>query len=102
MTDLNAFVPPGSGLTLVNAGFINDRGEIAGLGMLPDGNTHVVLLAPCGEGTDGCVDVVEGTVAASHAPAVAAAQRQLTPQEVSRIRVLLMKRHRGFMQRTMH
>ena len=63
MTDLNAFVPSGSSLTLVNAGFINDRGEIAGLGMLPDGNTHVVLLAPCGEGTDGCLEAVEGAAA---------------------------------------
>jgi hypothetical protein len=88
MTDLNAFVPPGSGLTLVNAGFINDRGETAGLGMLPDGNTHVVLLAPCGEGTDGCVDAAEGAAATPNIPARSAAtpttsiQRRLTPAAI--------------------
>lgn len=56
MTDLNAFVPPGSGLTLGFAGFINDRGEIAGAAGFPDGSGHAVLLIPCGEGEEGCVD----------------------------------------------
>jgi hypothetical protein len=68
MTDLNAFVPPGSDLTLADAGFINDRGEIAGLGVLPNGNTHAVLLVPCGEGTEGCVDAVEGEASNTDIP----------------------------------
>jgi hypothetical protein len=33
---------------------INDRGEIAGLGSLPNGETHAFLLIPCGEGDEGC------------------------------------------------
>jgi probable HAF family extracellular repeat protein len=60
MTELNVFAPPGSSLTTWGDGiFINDRGEIAGLRVLPDGNLHAFLLVPCGEGTDGCVDAAD-------------------------------------------
>jgi probable HAF family extracellular repeat protein len=45
--DLNTLVVPGSGLTVNNAVFINDRGEIAGTGLLPNGDIHAVLLIPC-------------------------------------------------------
>jgi probable HAF family extracellular repeat protein len=46
MVDLNTLVLPGSDLTLTAAAFINDRGEIAGKGVLPDGDTRAVLLIP--------------------------------------------------------
>jgi len=52
--DLNTFVPPGSDLTLNEAVFINDSGEIAGFGTLPNGNRHAFLLVPCQEYEDGC------------------------------------------------
>jgi probable HAF family extracellular repeat protein len=100
MTDLNAFVPPGSGLTLANAGFINDRGEIAGLGVLPNGNTHAILLVPCGEGTDGCVDAVEGAAATPNIPTRSAGtpttsiQRHLTPAGMLAWRTRLARRYR--------
>lgn len=45
--DLNTLVPPGSDLTLTDADFINNRGEIAGAGVLPNGDTHAFLLIPC-------------------------------------------------------
>ena len=35
MVDLNTLIPPNSGLTLVQAFSINDRGEIAGIGVPP-------------------------------------------------------------------
>lgn len=48
MTDLNALLPPGSSLTPWGDGaFINDRGEIAGVRVLPDGDLHAFLLVPC-------------------------------------------------------
>jgi probable HAF family extracellular repeat protein len=58
MTDLNALLPPGSSLTLWGDGvFINDAGEIASVSVLPDGDLHSVVLAPCDDahpGIEGC------------------------------------------------
>jgi len=47
MVDLNTLVPSGSSLTLTEATFINDRGEIAAQRVLPNGDTHTALLIPC-------------------------------------------------------
>jgi probable HAF family extracellular repeat protein len=54
MVDLNRFVPDGSDLTLNEAVFINDRGEISGTGTLPNGDQHAFLLVPCNGNEDGC------------------------------------------------
>ena len=104
MVDLNALVPSGSGLQLNGAVDINNRGEIAGSGVLANGDQHAVLLIPCDENhpnVEGCdYSLVEvSTVAASNATDT---QKQLTPQEISRIRDLLMNRHHGFMPRKIH
>lgn len=45
--DLNSLVPPGADLTLTEAWFINDRGEIGGIASLANGDQHVFLLVPC-------------------------------------------------------
>ena len=45
--DLNTLVLNGSGLTVRDAVFINDRGEIAAHAVLPNGDVHAVLLIPC-------------------------------------------------------
>jgi hypothetical protein len=55
--DLNTLIPPGSGLQLVEADQINDRGEIAAEGPDANGNNHVVVLIPCDENhphVEGC------------------------------------------------
>ena len=112
MVDLNTLIPPGSPLQLVYAIGINDRGEIAGNGVpagvstappTQDTMSHAFLLIPCDENhpaIEGCdySPMEVSAVAASHS----APQRQLTPQEISRIHALLTNRHRGFMRRTMH
>jgi probable HAF family extracellular repeat protein len=49
IVDLNALVLHGSGLTVREADFINDLGEIAGRAVLPNGDVHAVLLIPCDE-----------------------------------------------------
>jgi probable HAF family extracellular repeat protein len=49
LIDLNDFVPPGSDLAITDGETINDRGEIAGSGMLPNGDFHAIVLIPCGE-----------------------------------------------------
>jgi probable HAF family extracellular repeat protein len=55
--DLNLLVQPNSPLQLYEADFINDRGEIAGIGSLANGDNHAFLAIPCDDahpGLDGC------------------------------------------------
>jgi probable HAF family extracellular repeat protein len=47
MVDLNTLIPPGSGVVLVNALYINDRGQISGNAILDDGHERAYLLTPC-------------------------------------------------------
>ena len=63
MVDLNTLVPPGSKLHLDAGYYINDRGEISGVGTLPNGDIRTFLLIPCGD----CEDGSEGTTAAGGA-----------------------------------
>ena len=46
--DLNSLIPAGSPLYLMQTYVINDRGEIAGLGIDGRGNNHAFLLIPNG------------------------------------------------------
>jgi probable HAF family extracellular repeat protein len=47
MTDLNTLIsPPASGLRLMEGLSINDRGDIAVEGRLPNGHEHIVILVP--------------------------------------------------------
>jgi probable HAF family extracellular repeat protein len=66
--DLNTLVPPGSSLALTQPVSINDRGEIAGFGVLSNGDTHAFLLIPCdenhGDDSEGCEGEGEATTAA--------------------------------------
>jgi probable HAF family extracellular repeat protein len=105
MLDLNALIPPDATLHLQFIETINNRGEVAGQGADAQNNAHAFLLIPCdGEhpNLEGCdySPVKVSTVAASRTTETAP-QKQLTPQEISRIRALLMKRHREFMPPTM-
>ena len=61
MLDLNEFVPLGSDLVITDGETINDRGDIAGSGLLPNGDFHAVVLIACGEDQpdDGCREVDE-------------------------------------------
>jgi probable HAF family extracellular repeat protein len=115
IVDLNTLLPSGSSLQLADASTINDRGEITGTGTPPGipaglnftSQGHGYLLIPCDDNhpnIEGCDygPVETSAVAASHAPEEATPQKQLTAQELSRIRSLLMNRHGGFMPRTMH
>jgi probable HAF family extracellular repeat protein len=63
--DLNNFVPPGNDLTLNEAFFINDSGEISGLGTVSDGSQHAFLLIPCDGGghNESCMDSSESKAA---------------------------------------
>jgi probable HAF family extracellular repeat protein len=66
VVDLNSFVPLNSDLHLTGDDmYINERGEIAGIGIRPNGDKRAFLLIPCGEGTEGCQDAAEGGFAAT-------------------------------------
>ena len=54
MLDLSALIPPDSASRPMAPFVINDRAEIAGIGVLPDGSWHGFLMIPCGSGTEGC------------------------------------------------
>jgi probable HAF family extracellular repeat protein len=107
IVDLNTLVPPGSGVTVVFAFDINDRGEIAGLGTLPNGDERAVLLIPCDENhadVEGCdFDTVDAATVAQVRPAqtaqpsAAASQAKLSPAEMmTRFRSLMARRNHRF------
>jgi probable HAF family extracellular repeat protein len=57
MVNLQDLVVPGSEVIPVEATFINDGGEIAANGFLPNGDRHAILLIPCDENhpaAEGC------------------------------------------------
>ena len=53
IVDLNTLVPPGTGVQLTVADYINERGEITANGLLSNGNNHAFLLIPCDDGHPG-------------------------------------------------
>jgi probable HAF family extracellular repeat protein len=54
--DLNTFVPRDTDLTLNEATFINDRGEITGFAVDSNGTEHAFLLLPCTGGNSDCLE----------------------------------------------
>jgi probable HAF family extracellular repeat protein len=68
--DLQAFVSPTT-LRLTEAVYINEQGEIVGLGVLPNGDQHVVLLVPAA--------MAASEHLALHAPASAAPESSVSP-----------------------
>jgi probable HAF family extracellular repeat protein len=91
IVDLNTLVPPGSGLQLVEAGQINDLGEIA-VSAAPDanGHNHAVLLIPCDgnhPGVEGCdYSLVEASaVVAKTTPAVRNTSSRTLPSTMRRM-----------------
>jgi probable HAF family extracellular repeat protein len=87
MIDLNTLIPADSAMYLFGAQNINDRGEISGLGFLPEtGEIHGFLLIPCGEGSASCQKETEN-------PTGAARARVVVPETV---RVIVRQRHHPF------
>ncbi|MEO6834491.1 MAG: hypothetical protein ABI231_01100 [Candidatus Tumulicola sp.] len=86
MVDLNALIPPSSPLHVFFPIDINDRGEIAGLGTLPNGDVHAFLLVPNRQ----------------HAHYATATPRKVTRAEISASRAVLMRWHSGRMRHRRH
>lgn len=86
---------------------INDRGEIVGEGVLPNGDAHAFLLIPCDDehaNTEGCEGRDEDAAAAiqstpavaTQAPATAAGGRAARNDRMAAIRARMMRRYRRF------
>ena len=77
LIELQSLVSPGSGVTLTEGIFINDRGEIAALGKLSNGDEHAIVLIPCDQqhhGIEGCDYSLVHATAAAHTPQVTQAR----------------------------
>jgi probable HAF family extracellular repeat protein len=104
--DLNSFVPPTANLHLIGDDiYINDRGEIAGTGALPNGDIRAFVLIPCeGKHADdeGCRDEGESIVAETQRTSgpitrsADATQGRLKPETLAVLRTQLARRYRGF------
>ena len=90
MVNLNAYI--GSDFAFVEPFNVNDRGEIAGNGVFPNGDVHVVLLVPDGD----CDDACDARIAASQNSAISApnvetmtrvSESNLSPVEKSRMQM---------------
>jgi hypothetical protein len=81
--------------------FINDRGEIVGQGLLPNGDVHAVLLLPCDENhpeIDGCdYRAVEATETANADPAETTQKANLvvSPTKLSQADIIAKYRQRS-------
>jgi probable HAF family extracellular repeat protein len=93
--DVNTLVVGGSGVTALNAFDINDRGEIAGFGVLPNGNARAVLLVPCDgnhPNLQGC-DYSMVQASSSNAPVAAKPVRLSRANMMMRLRARMADRY---------
>ena len=83
MVDLNAFLPKGSELTITDGETVNENGEIAASGRLPNGDFHAVVLIPCTGGDDPeCRTATSGDVGTARAATARHASRPWTPARI--------------------
>jgi probable HAF family extracellular repeat protein len=104
IVDLSLLVLPGSDVTLFDAVTINDRGEIGGLGTLPDGDSHAVLLIPCdgnhadtegcSNATDAATTVIQGNASSVTQTSTSETQGRLTPEMLAALRIRFTGRYR--------
>jgi probable HAF family extracellular repeat protein len=83
IVDLNSLISHGSDLQLLAADSINNRGEIAGFGVLPSGDLHAFLLIPCDDkhpGVEGCdYSMMEASATTSVEPTIHAIRGRRPP-----------------------
>ena len=102
LVDLNSPIPSDTALHLLKGTAINDRGEIAGFGGLPNGDVHAFMLIPCDEdhpNVEGCdySEFDEASAPELHGAQLPANQQKLTPVVVKdQIRAMMMNRNRRF------
>ncbi len=95
MVNLNAYIGPD--FAFVEPFNVNDRGEIAGNGVLLNGDVHVVLLVPDGD----CDDACEGRIAASQNSAISS-PNVATMTRVSESSLSPVEKFRNLMRHRYH
>ena len=90
MVDLTALILPSTGLTLVDASYINDLGEIAGQAFDPKGNLHACLLVPATPAE------IADAAATAQAPASVSTAMLSRAEKVTRLLSTPTNRHRQF------
>jgi probable HAF family extracellular repeat protein len=96
IADLNMLIRKDGTLYLAFANNINDRGEIAGTGTLPNGDIRAYLLVPRGDSDFGSIPESVQDIAP---PGTASLQRP-TPSEIATMRAFFARRHHGFSRYT--
>ncbi len=96
IVDLNALIPPNSGLVLHETQYINERGEITGAGFLANGDEHAFLLIPQQQddaetGTATQADVALVTQSPKNLP-----HSRLTPKGLAELRARFAHHSSGF------
>jgi probable HAF family extracellular repeat protein len=82
--DLNTLIAPASDVTVGDVNFINDIGEIAATGLLPNGDQHAILLVPCQDGKGDAKCAVEQSGQAQPGNATVSAARSAKPARALR------------------
>jgi probable HAF family extracellular repeat protein len=102
MVDINTLVLPGSVLQVVETFDINERGEIAGLAALPNGDVHAVVLVPASAAEIATASAfpIAKTAPITKSPTASTESRQ-TPGGMPAWRARLAQRYRipGLVQR---
>jgi probable HAF family extracellular repeat protein len=94
--DLNVFLPPGSDLTLYETHFVNDRGEIVAVGILPNGDQHIVVMVPCSDReSENCRGARDETAISNKLSGLDGKPSRLNPDSLSAIRARMNHRFRG-------
>ena len=97
--DLNVFLPPASDLILFETHFVNDHGEIVAVGVLPNGDQHIVVLVPCSDAAEDCRSARDETAISHGQSTLEVKPPRLTPESLSAIRARMTHRFRNISDR---